>query len=660
MGLSQVSAVASGVGLNFEDTATALAVFAQNSLKGSDAGTSLKTMLMNLQPTTKKQIEQFVELGLITEDGGNAFYDLEGKIKPLNEIAGILNTSLGGLTDQERSLALETMFGSDAIRAANVLFKEGADGVTKMADAMGSISAADVAAARLDNLKGDVEFLTGSLETLGIQLYQSVQEPLRDVAQSAIESVDQLSQAFEEGGLSGLVEAVGAVLSEWIVMIAEAAPSVVEAAVGLLQAFIEGITSNIGTIAESALQIGMTLVNAILEMLPELTVAAATIVIALIQGLTGALPELLATAVEVIVLMAQSLVESIPLLVDAALQLITGLADSLMEALPVLIDAVPEIISSLMNALLTGIPQILEIGVQLLTAIVGDLPEIISQIVAVLPQIIDQVISTLITLIPLIVDAGIQVFVALVGALPEIIQAIVAAVPLIVESIVGKTAELIPVIIDAGVKLFIALIQNLPAIIVEIIKAVPQIIDGIVNAFRDAMPDIVEVGKNLIMGIWDGIKSMAGWLGDKISGFICDIKDWFTDEDGFDTHSPSKWARDVIGKQIPPGITEGFNDGISDMGNSIRRAVKNLDASVMMQPLYAAASERQAAMARAYSTNYYNSSSSSVVAPVTNNITINAEVASNIDVEMLTRKIARAIGADTNGQIRLRGGFGLR
>ncbi|MCQ6386461.1 phage tail tape measure protein, partial [Bacillus cereus] len=45
-GLSASAAVAAGAGMTFKDTATALAVFAQNGLKGSDAGTSLKTMLM--------------------------------------------------------------------------------------------------------------------------------------------------------------------------------------------------------------------------------------------------------------------------------------------------------------------------------------------------------------------------------------------------------------------------------------------------------------------------------------------------------------------------------------------------------------------------------------------------------------------------------------
>ena len=71
-GLSASSAVAAGAGMTF--TATTLAVFAQNGLKGSDAGTSLKTMLMRLNPTTKEAYNQMRDLGLITYNA-QAGYD---------------------------------------------------------------------------------------------------------------------------------------------------------------------------------------------------------------------------------------------------------------------------------------------------------------------------------------------------------------------------------------------------------------------------------------------------------------------------------------------------------------------------------------------------------------------------------------------------------
>jgi TP901 family phage tail tape measure protein len=170
MGLSQASAVASSVGMTFMDTSTALALFAQNGIKGSDAGTSLKTMLMNLSPSTKEATELMKELGIITKDGSNQFFDAQGNLKDLSEITGVLTEALDDLNPKQRADALKEMFGSDAVRAGSILFKEGAEGVERMADAMGKISAADVAKTKLDNLIGSFEEFKGALETAGIKI----------------------------------------------------------------------------------------------------------------------------------------------------------------------------------------------------------------------------------------------------------------------------------------------------------------------------------------------------------------------------------------------------------------------------------------------------------------------------------------------------------
>lgn len=166
--LQAVSAVAANVGMSFEDTATALGLFANNGLKGSDAGTSLKTMLMNLIPQTKKQIELFRELGLITKDGSNIFFDAQGRLKSLAEIADILRHTLAGMTEEQRLSVLQEIFGSDAIRAANIIFKEGAEGVRKFKAEMNKVTALDVAKEKMNNAAGAVEQFRGALETMQI------------------------------------------------------------------------------------------------------------------------------------------------------------------------------------------------------------------------------------------------------------------------------------------------------------------------------------------------------------------------------------------------------------------------------------------------------------------------------------------------------------
>jgi TP901 family phage tail tape measure protein len=216
-GLQMASAVASSVGMSFKDTSTALAVFAQNGLKGSDAGTSLKTMLMNLQPATKAQVEAFRDLGLMSKDGSNAFFTQEGHLKSLAEISEILRNSMSKMTDQQRLLTMETIFGSDAIRASNILFKEGAQGVNEMWAAMSKVTAADVAKTKMETLKGAFEQFKGALETAGIELGNEFLPALTQftrIATGVVQSLNNVdmanvSAALAFGGTAAAIAVVG-------------------------------------------------------------------------------------------------------------------------------------------------------------------------------------------------------------------------------------------------------------------------------------------------------------------------------------------------------------------------------------------------------------------------------------------------------------------
>lgn len=243
--LSQAGAVANLAGVSFDDTAAAIALLGNAGIKGSDAGTSLKSMLSRLQPTTNAQFETMNRLGLITMDTGkamdflaqnglknvaksdvhtalgqlaaelsdsevgsakaekklrelglqtgflsNAFYDAKGNTKGLAQISEELSQSLDGMNKRQKQAALQTLFGADAIRVAAVLADKGAKGFNKVGDAMDKVKAADVAKTRLDNFKGSLEAMKGSLETVGIQIGTILLPPLRAL-------VDMLSSAFD-------------------------------------------------------------------------------------------------------------------------------------------------------------------------------------------------------------------------------------------------------------------------------------------------------------------------------------------------------------------------------------------------------------------------------------------------------------------------------
>lgn len=222
--LAAVGAVANAAGLDFDNTAVAIAELGQAGIKGSDAGTSLKSFIAGLTPSSETATKAMRELGLIASDGSNRFFDASGKLKSMAEIQNLLSSATGELTEQQRLMAFETIFGSDAIRAAAVLAKNGSAGYEEMAASMGKVTAQAVAAERLNNLAGDFEQLKGSLETAGITLGLALLPALRQLTQWATEGVntlipvlDTVGQAFAAwlGGfdLAGLSE-LGPVLME--------------------------------------------------------------------------------------------------------------------------------------------------------------------------------------------------------------------------------------------------------------------------------------------------------------------------------------------------------------------------------------------------------------------------------------------------------------
>lgn len=182
--LRQGGLVAAQMGLDLETTIGALSLFADNALIGSDAGTSFKTMLQRLAPTSDEAAELMEALGL-------KFFDAQGQFVGLEEVARQLKTQLGDLSDEQRAHALTTIFGSDAVRAATLLMDAGAEGVREYTAAVSDQgAAARMAATQLDNLAGDVEEFSGATETALIRVGDLFQGFARGVVQGGTEVVN--------------------------------------------------------------------------------------------------------------------------------------------------------------------------------------------------------------------------------------------------------------------------------------------------------------------------------------------------------------------------------------------------------------------------------------------------------------------------------------
>jgi TP901 family phage tail tape measure protein len=183
LALSQTGAGARNAGLSIQQTTGVLAAFANNGIKGSDAGTSLKTMLQRLIPSTKAAKDKMAELNL-------SFVDSHGAILPITHIAQQLQNRLGGLSEAQRTAALQTIFGSDATRAATILMREGHAGLAKYIKATNDRSAAEkLAKTNTEGAAGAFERLQGAIETVKIKAGTTILPMLADVATTIADRV---------------------------------------------------------------------------------------------------------------------------------------------------------------------------------------------------------------------------------------------------------------------------------------------------------------------------------------------------------------------------------------------------------------------------------------------------------------------------------------
>lgn len=186
--------VAEAAGVSFGDFTTSIAATASAFSSGSDAGTSFKTFITALTGNSQQAKDALKDLGIVTADGANQFYDATGKLKSMDQIVQILHDSLGGLSEEQQTVAMKTIFGNDAYRTAAMLMRMTGEEFKTMSSQMANTSAADIAAKRMGNLSGDLEQLKGSLETLGIQLGSKTIPVLRDMAQGATEATNAFGE----------------------------------------------------------------------------------------------------------------------------------------------------------------------------------------------------------------------------------------------------------------------------------------------------------------------------------------------------------------------------------------------------------------------------------------------------------------------------------
>ena len=276
-----VAPVAGALGYSVEDAAVAIGLMANSGIKGSQAGTALRSTLSRLAKPTD-------EVEAAMEDLGISLTDSEGNMKSLGEVMLDMRKGFKNLTKDQQAQYAASIAGQEGMSGLLAIVNASDEDFNTLTEAIQNSDGAaqSMADTMQDNLKGAVTIAKSALEGLGITVYGHLQKPMKTAVESATKYINKLNAAFETGLDSG-VAAFGEVVADAAVQIANQAPKIVKTAANLISSFASGIRRNAKQITKAALDCGTALIDALREFIPEIISTAIELTAALADNLFG-------------------------------------------------------------------------------------------------------------------------------------------------------------------------------------------------------------------------------------------------------------------------------------------------------------------------------------------------------------------------------------
>lgn len=509
------------------ELSTVLGVLADNGIKGSEAGTHLRNIMLAMNPTTDKAVNAWNKLGV-------SAYDAEGNLRALPAVFEDLNKAMQGMTEQEKTDMFSAMFNKTDLASIQALVGTTSERFAELnTEIMNASGAAEqMANTQLGNLAGDITLAKSAFEGLQIAISEGVAPALREVVRGAGTFMQDLTASIASGdtdaifntiteGLSSAIQGAFDAIISGNNFLAEHADTIVTMGMDLISTLAMGIIQNVPTLVESAVNCALAFGNALIsydwtslgaQLLMALqglipTESATNIMQPILDGITASLPGLLSTGVEIISNLATGILNALPSLLETAGTLVIQFADFVLSNLPTIIDAGIQLVINLATGIINALPKIVEVAQKLI----------------------------------------LEAAATLVKHMPEIFA-------------VGVT---IPAKLAAGI------FQALPQIVSAAVKINTQIFDTITSF------DWLGLGSDIINGIITGVKQMGDAFITAIlsmcQGALGAVKQFFG------ISSPSKVMANEVGRYIPEGIALG----IEQNADVVTDAMEDLKADTL-------------------------------------------------------------------------------
>lgn len=189
-----VGAAAGAMGYSIQDIALATGLMANSGIKGSEAGTALRSVITRMAKPTKESSAAMKKLGL-------SMTDSKGRMKSFGTIMKDMRKGMKGMTEDQKASYAAMLGGQEAMSGVLAIANASEKDFNKLSKAIDNSknAAQNMAKVKLDNLKGDVTILQSSMEGLGITIFDQVGGNLRGLVGTATDVVGKINEKLSNG-----------------------------------------------------------------------------------------------------------------------------------------------------------------------------------------------------------------------------------------------------------------------------------------------------------------------------------------------------------------------------------------------------------------------------------------------------------------------------
>lgn len=562
-----VAPVAGALGYKAEDVAVAVGLMANAGIKGSQAGTALRTMMSRLAKPTNEVQGAMDKLGI-------SMTDSNGKVKPLRDLMGDLREKFNGLSKAQKAQYASTLAGQEGMSGMLAIVNASEKDYKKLIRAIDNCDGAarKMAAEMVNNLKGSLILAKSAMEGLGIKIGVILLPRMKALVDKFTAFVAWLSTTSDRTlrlivNFATFLAAIGPVLlivSKLIaayqklsrvysvlskVLKSEAIAGFIKSAAAKMKDVAATIASTAANMANAVSQsaVGRSAGSAVGRVLAlasahkvaayaALGVVGAVAGVALYMYKTGTSFSDLGNKLGNFV---TSFINRLPLLVSQIGVFISNFAAQIPTMARSLGSALGDIITKAAKWWANDMPKLIKVGgdmiVKLIEGITGKMPALVNYATTAIVRWADAVSSKLPTIInsganmmtkfitglsnkiPEIINAAVKIITTLLQGLANNLPKMAKASVKIIVAIVTGLIKALPQIIAASVKIMIALAKGIIQSLPTILKGIAQIALAIVKGLIKAIPAIIGAGVKLFVALVKAIPKVLGAIGGGIA-----------------------------------------------------------------------------------------------------------------------------------------------